>query len=66
MAALIKKNNDYLCDNCYIKQPSVLEPYCIFCAQIFSNYEEVMINKFKEEQENEINGEDKLRCNLCC
>lgn len=64
IAQLVKRYGYYVCSNCRMQQHS-LEEACWFCELPFSNYEEVMINKFKEEQENEINGEDKLRRNLC-
>ena len=50
VAKIIEKiNNKYLCGNCYITLKNI-EPYCPFCGAIFSNYEHILIYKFKDEQ----------------
>lgn len=53
IAKLIKKNDCYYCSECRMKQPTIIEPYCFFCAATFSNYEEELI-KFVQEMENVI------------
>lgn len=53
---LVKHTNsgNLLCGNCRMKQPVFLRDTCPFCGRMFSNYEEMVIDKFKEqEQENE-------------
>lgn len=56
IAELIKRKDRYICSNCRLNQPSKLLPHCFFCDAIFSNYEEITVEEFKEELTNEING----------
>jgi len=53
---LIKRNGNYYCNNCQIKQPNPPSAYCWFCGFIFSNFEEELIDKFREDFDNEIDG----------
>lgn len=53
---LIKRNGNYYCNNCQIKQPNPPDAICWFCGFVFSNYENEIIKQFEEEQENAING----------
>ena len=48
VAKLKEKNSVYYCSNCRMRQYK-LEPTCFFCEALFSNYEEVMIEIFKKE-----------------
>ena len=51
IAKLIKKNEEYYCSECRMKQPTIIKPYCCFCEANFSNYEEELIKSI-EEMEN--------------
>jgi hypothetical protein len=46
---LVKRGNDYYCNNCFMKQSKIIDPYCYFCGETFSNYEEEIIKIFNEE-----------------
>ena len=52
---LIKRGENYYCSNCFMKQSKIIDSYCYFCGEFFSNYEEEMLKIFKKEQENAIN-----------
>ncbi len=51
IAKLIKKNEEYYCSECRMKQPTIIEPYCFFCAANFSNYEEELTKVFRESED---------------
>lgn len=51
---LIKRNDSYFCSECRMKQVYELQPWCIFCGNIFSNYESIVIEQIKEKEENEM------------
>ena len=53
---LIKKNGNYYCNNCQIKQPKPFAAYCWFCGFQFSNYENEIINLFEGDYINEVDG----------
>lgn len=53
IAKLIHKNDYYYCSECRMKQK--LEPYCYFCGANFSNYEEELIEAFKDSEEDYYN-----------
>lgn len=57
MIAELKKTNDNrcFCSNCRMVQLTI-KPICFFCESVFSNYENFLIENFKEELKNEING----------
>ena len=54
IAKLVKKNNDYICSECRMRQYDI-QSYCSFCKLPFSNYEEVMFDlvTVQEDFENE-------------
>lgn len=58
VAKLIKKGNRYICSECFIHQPEELLSYCFFCGSTFSNYEHIIILKFKEENFKEFNSNE--------
>ncbi len=52
---LVKKKNTYCCSNCMMRQPH-LATNCWWCGNLFSNYEEIIIeNAIEEEKINESN-----------
>ena len=56
MIAKLKKNeygNYYYCSECMMRQKEI-EPTCYFCGLLFSNYEEVIIQLYKELLEEEM------------
>lgn len=60
---LIRKNNNYICSECRMRQHGDLMPFCYFCGTNFSNYEEILVIKFHQEMDevlkesyNEIDG----------
>ena len=57
IATLLKKNNNYLCGNCLIKQPEPFNSFCIFCGRIFRNYEEELLKIYREEQKREVEND---------
>ena len=52
---LIKKNNDYYCNECMMRQFKI-KPYCNFCGKTFTNYEEVCIELYKDSHPLEDNN----------
>lgn len=58
---LVKKPNYYICGNCRMKQQELHEN-CWFCGCIFSNYENVILENYKEQENNkeEMSMEDKI------
>lgn len=52
----------YYCSSCRMKQPQNFHYYCFFCGEIFSNYEEIIINEEIERQAME--GENDNENNL--
>ena len=63
-----RANNNYYCSNCMMMQPTPPSPNCMFCGNWFSNYENVVIETFKEtteanrsEQEEIVNNESHFR-----
>jgi len=51
VSTLVKRNTHYYCSNCMMRQLQ-LNPNCYFCGNSFSNWESVMIEEFKEDEEN--------------
>jgi len=50
MVALLKEKNGKLyCSNCRMTQPRLLE-ICFFCGRSFSNYEDILLKLYKEEE----------------
>lgn len=49
VAKLIKKIDSYYCSNCFIKQPKLINK-CIFCDNLFTNFEEILIENFKDQE----------------
>lgn len=58
IAKLIHKNGKYICSECRMNQIRDLMPFCDFCGANFSNYEQIMILKFKEEVREELQVND--------
>lgn len=52
---LAKKNNKWICHNCRMEQKK-LQPTCWFCDYFFSNYEAVVLENYKEVN-NEISND---------
>lgn len=48
IAKLIQKLDSYYCSECRIKQP--INEVCIFCGAIFSNYEELILDNYKDKE----------------
>ena len=50
---LVKQTNsgNLLCGNCRMKLSGFLRDTCPFCGRMFSNYEEMVLKKFKEEEQ---------------
>ena len=44
VSKILQANDIYYCSNCRMRQPD-LHPYCNFCGNEFSNYEELMIKQ---------------------
>lgn len=59
VASLMKRNNNYVCSACMMKQ-QCLECTCWFCGKLFSNFEEVAIEEFKKENESDIHRTDRM------
>lgn len=49
VAKILESNGVYYCSNCRMR---VKEPRyaCEFCGLLFSNYEDILIKKFEEEE----------------
>lgn len=50
VTTLIKKADNYYCNNCFMKQPKKINSKCFFCDSVFSNFEEILIKDFKEQE----------------
>lgn len=48
---LVKKSNYYICGNCRMKQQELHET-CWFCGCLFSNYENIILKNYKEQENN--------------
>lgn len=59
IAKLIQRQNDYkyYCSSCHMVQPQ-LKPYCYFCYNNFSNYENVLIETFKDKENINYDGRE--------
>lgn len=53
VAKIIKKNGKYYCSECRMYQGAFLNPNCTFCHLHFSNYEEILLENYMEETNNE-------------
>lgn len=53
IAKLIHKNDYYYCSNCMMKQPELNET-CWFCESLFSNYEELLLENYKESEYDDV------------
>ena len=56
MATLKKSTNPnmpYYCSECRMRQQE-LRPYCEFCGETFSNYEDVLVKMYEDKREDEI------------
>lgn len=51
---LVKKDNDYLCSECRMRQKPI-EECCKFCRVAFSNYENIMIKEIMEKEKEKQN-----------
>ena len=54
--AILKRDNvfkSYYCSECRMCQQE-MRPQCEFCGEVFSNFEEVILEKYEEEKEIEI------------
>ena len=53
MISILKKKGDiYRCSGCLMRQPKPLKPNCPFCGDMFSNFESITIEEYKEHEEN--------------
>lgn len=63
---LIEKNNQYYCSNCRMRQNDLKEHLsCTFCGYTFSNWAEVQIKIFKEQEEDKRREELENESNIC-
>lgn len=51
VSKILKKNNIFYCSNCRMRQFQI-KTNCPFCGNMFSNYEEILIQQFNEEERN--------------
>ena len=49
IAQILKKTGYCICSNCRMKQPELNET-CWFCESFFSNYEELLLESYKESE----------------
>lgn len=54
VAELVKRGDKYICSECRMRQRDI-QWSCWFCGKTFSNYENIMFKKMKEEANNESN-----------
>ena len=47
------KFTPYYCSECRMRQQE-LQPYCEFCGETFSNYEDVLVEIYEDKREDEI------------
>ena len=47
------KFTPYYCSECRMRQQE-LRPYCEFCGETFSNYENILIEMYEDKREDEI------------
>ena len=47
IATLLKKPQGYMCSNCRLIQRTIA-PTCSFCNYSFSNFEEIVLEQYKE------------------
>lgn len=50
IATILTKNNKHICSNCRMEQQA-LRAYCWFCECSFSNYEEMVLQNYKEKED---------------
>lgn len=50
IATLLTKNNKHICSNCRMEQKD-LRAFCWFCDSFFSNYEEALLENYKDKEE---------------
>jgi len=55
IAKILRRGKEYFCSNCFMRQPKLIST-CIFCQSIFTNYEQELLKAWKEEKENENEG----------
>jgi len=48
IAKYLKKNGIYYCSNCMMRAQGELEPFCPFCGSEFTNYEDILIQEYKD------------------
>ena len=58
MISILKKTNDgvFRCSNCLMRQPRPLSSNCVYCGNMFSNYEDIIIKEEIEKQAGEVSG----------
>ena len=55
MISTLRKNGDvFRCSNCMMRQPHPLKSNCPYCGNMFSNYEDIIINEKIEQQAGEV------------
>ena len=53
MITMLKKyGSTYRCSNCMMLQPASLKMNCPFCGDMFSNFESIMIQEYKNYEDN--------------
>ena len=50
VSTLKHKGAYWYCNNCMVRQPGIV-PQCVFCEIPFSNYETVLFEEMKKEEE---------------
>lgn len=53
VANLILRQEKYICGECLMRQADKLTPYCRFCGASFSNYEDMVIQKYLDLEDEE-------------
>ena len=48
IAQYIRKNNWWYCSNCLMRAGDELTPFCRFCENELTNYEEILIQQYKD------------------
>ena len=60
VSTLKHKGQYWYCNNCMMRQPGIV-PQCVFCEIPFSNFETLLIEDYKQREENKIKDESNIR-----
>lgn len=47
---LLDRDGIYICSHCFMRQFQLKE-HCLFCGDLFSNWEEIQVDRFKLQEE---------------